>query len=37
MNTSEAIEKHIAVGVPKDKIVVGIPFYAEADRSSQVS
>ena len=27
MNTSEAVEKHIAAGVPKDKIVVGIPFY----------
>ena len=27
LSASEAVEKHIAAGVPKDKIVVGMPFY----------
>ena len=31
MTTSQAIENHIKNGVPKDKIVMGMPFYGRGD------
>lgn len=36
MSSSKAIEKHLAAGVPRDKLVLGMPFYGRGGREDKI-